>query len=103
MLSLEVVDPGGSLSTVLIATLYRRDTSWRVSWQPATAMAAYKLRQDGYGARPSAGKRLAAAMARRTGIDGDGSNFIIILLVIIRLVFFSNSTFLIRHFKHLHS
>ncbi len=52
-------------------------------------MVAYKLRQDGYGTRPSAGKRLAAAMAQRTGIDGDGSNFIIILLVIIRLVFFS--------------
>ncbi len=46
------------------------------------------MRQDSYGARPSAGKRLAAAMAQRTGIDGDRSNFVIILLVIIRLVFF---------------
>jgi hypothetical protein len=41
MLSLEVLGPGGSLSTVLIATLYRRDASWRVSWQAATATAAY--------------------------------------------------------------
>jgi hypothetical protein len=32
-----------------------------------------KLRQDSYDARPSAGKRLAAALAERTGIDGDGS------------------------------
>jgi hypothetical protein len=41
MLSLEVVGPGGSLSTALIATPYGRDASWRVSWQPATATAAY--------------------------------------------------------------
>ncbi len=40
MLSLEVVGPGGSLSTALIATPYRRDASWRESWQAATAMAA---------------------------------------------------------------
>ncbi len=40
MLSLVVVGPGGSLSTVLIATPYRRDASWRVSWQAATATAA---------------------------------------------------------------
>jgi hypothetical protein len=40
MLSLEVMGPGGSLSTVLIATPYRRDASWRVSWQAATATAA---------------------------------------------------------------
>ncbi len=31
-----------------------------------------QLRQDDYGARPSAGKRLAAAMAVRTGFVGDG-------------------------------
>ncbi len=41
MLPLEVVGPGGSLSTALIATPYERDASWRVSWQPATAAAAY--------------------------------------------------------------
>jgi hypothetical protein len=41
MLPLEVVGPGGSLSTVLIATPYRRDASRRVSWQAATATAAY--------------------------------------------------------------
>ncbi len=35
-----------------------------------------KLRQDGYGARPSAGKWLAAALAERTGFDGDGSQFL---------------------------
>jgi hypothetical protein len=72
MLSLEVMGPGGSLSTALIATPYRRDASRRVSWQAATATAAYKLRPDDYGARPSAGKRLAAATAERTGFIGDG-------------------------------
>ena len=41
MLPLEVVRPGGSLSTALIATPYRRDASRRVSWQAATATAAY--------------------------------------------------------------
>ncbi len=52
-------------------------------------MAAHKLRQDGYGgARPLAGKRLAAALAERTGFDGDGSNYYPILPVIIRLVYF---------------
>ncbi len=71
MLSLEVMGPGGSLSTMLIATPYRRDASWRVSWQAATATAAYMLRQDDYGACPSAGKRLAAATAKRTGFVGD--------------------------------
>ncbi len=81
MLSLEVVGPGGSLSTALIATPYRRDASWRVSWQAATAMAAHKLRKDGYGgACPSAGKRLAAALAERTGFDGDGSKTILFYL-----------------------
>ncbi len=75
MLSLEVVGPGGSLSAVLIATPYKRDASWRVSWQAATATAAHKLRQDSYGARPSAGKRLAAALAEWTGFDGEGSKF----------------------------
>jgi hypothetical protein len=39
MLPLEVVGPGGSLSTALIATPYWRDASWRVSWQAATATA----------------------------------------------------------------
>jgi hypothetical protein len=71
MLSLEVVGPGGSLSTVLVATPYRRDASRRVSWQAITATAAHKLRRDDYGARPLAGKRLAAATAERTGFVGD--------------------------------
>jgi hypothetical protein len=73
MLSLEVMVPGGSLSMVLIATPYRRDACRRVSWQAVTPTAAYKLRQDDYGARPSAGKRLAAATAEQTGFVGDGS------------------------------
>ncbi len=73
MLSLEVVGPGGSLSTVLVAMPYRRDASWRVSWQATTATAAYvQLRPDDYGAPPSAGERLAAATTERTGFVGDG-------------------------------
>jgi hypothetical protein len=41
MLSLEVVGPGDGLSTVLSATPYWRDVSWRVSWQAVMVMAAY--------------------------------------------------------------
>ncbi len=41
MLPLEVMGPGGSLSTVLVATPYWRNASWRVSWQAALATAAY--------------------------------------------------------------
>jgi hypothetical protein len=40
MLSLKVTGPGGSLSTVLIATPYWRDASRKESWQAAMAMAA---------------------------------------------------------------
>jgi hypothetical protein len=40
MLSLEVTGPGGSLSTVLIATPYWRDASRKESWQAAMVMAA---------------------------------------------------------------
>ncbi len=40
MLPLEVMGPGGSLSTELIATPYGRDASWRVSWQAASMTAA---------------------------------------------------------------
>jgi hypothetical protein len=41
MLPLEVVGPGGSLSTVLVATPHWRDASRRVSWQAATATVVY--------------------------------------------------------------
>jgi hypothetical protein len=41
MLSLEVIGLGGGLSTVLIATPYWRDASWRVSWRAAMATVAY--------------------------------------------------------------
>jgi hypothetical protein len=41
MLSLDVVGPGDSLSTVLIATPYWRDASWRESWQAVTATVAH--------------------------------------------------------------
>ncbi len=71
MLSLEVMGPGDSLSTELIATPYGRDASWRGSWQAVTMTAASSATDD-YGARPSAGKRLAAATAERTSFAGDG-------------------------------
>ncbi len=54
MLPLEVVGPGGSLSTALIAMPYWRDASRRVSWQAAKATAEFSC-DPGYGARPSAG------------------------------------------------
>jgi hypothetical protein len=61
MLPLEVVGPGGSLSTVLIATPYWRDASWRVSWQAATATAG------------SSCDRTATARVHRLGTAGSGS------------------------------
>ncbi len=56
MLSLEVMGPGGSLSTVLIAAPYRRDASRRVSWQAATATAAYRC-----------DRKMTAALVHRLG------------------------------------
>ncbi len=41
MLSLEVVGPGDGLSKAPTATPYRRDATWRVSWQAVTVTAAY--------------------------------------------------------------
>ncbi len=69
MLPLEVVGPGGSLSTVLIATPYWRDASRRVSWRAATATAGSSC--DGYGTHPSAGDG-RRWRRRRTGFFGDG-------------------------------
>ncbi len=60
MLPLEVVVPGGSLSTALTATPYWRDASWRVSWQAATATAV-----------PSC-DRTATALVHRLGTAGGG-------------------------------
>jgi hypothetical protein len=55
MLSLEVVGPGDSLSTVLIATPYLRDARLSVSWQAVTVTAAYNC------------DRTAAALLHRLG------------------------------------
>jgi hypothetical protein len=60
MLPLEVVGPGGSLSTALIATPYRRDASRRVSWQAATATAG------------SGCDRTSTALVHRLGTAGGG-------------------------------
>jgi hypothetical protein len=60
MLPLEVVGPGGSLSTVLIVTPYWRDASRRVSWQAATATAG------------SSCDRTATALVHRLGTAGGG-------------------------------
>ncbi len=76
MLPLEVVGPGGSLSTVTIAAPYGRDAR-RESWQAATATEGGGAWQGGgggdeCGARPSAGEWLAAEAAGRTSFVGDG-------------------------------
>jgi hypothetical protein len=63
MLSLEVVGPGGSLSTVLIATPYWRDASGVL----AGCDGGIQLRLDGGGPSSSAGERLAAATAELIG------------------------------------
>jgi hypothetical protein len=72
MLPMELMGPGGSLSTVLIATPYWRDASRKVSWQAAMAAAAYSCDRTTTAASPSAGKRLAAVAAEQTGFVGDG-------------------------------
>jgi hypothetical protein len=59
-LPLEMGGPGGSLSTVLIATPYWRDASRRVSWQAATATAV------------SSCDRTATALVHRLGMTGGG-------------------------------
>jgi hypothetical protein len=88
MLPLEVVGPEGSLSTAIIAAPYGRDAS-RESWQAATATEGggawhggdggeensrnfVQLRPDECGARPSAGGRLEAEAAERTGFVDEG-------------------------------
>ncbi len=77
MLPLEVVGPGGSLSTTLIATPYRRDASRRESWQTATvATAAYSCDRTTAALVHRLGsswrrQRLAVAAAERTGFVGD--------------------------------
>jgi hypothetical protein len=89
MLPLEVVGPGGSLSTALIAAPMDetaveegpgRRLRRRKAEEPGTAAmaarrivatSAVQLRPDDCGARPSAGERLAAEAAERTGFVGD--------------------------------
>jgi hypothetical protein len=71
MLPLEVVGPGGSLSTALIATPYWRDASRRVSWQAATATAESSCDQTA----TALVHRLVTAgggSGGRTGFVGDG-------------------------------
>jgi hypothetical protein len=90
MLPLEVVGPGGSLSTALIAAPCGRDASRRVSWQTATATEGGGAWHGGDGGEENsrnfrgtvatgrlrrsslAGERLAAEAAERTGFVGDG-------------------------------
>jgi hypothetical protein len=69
MLSLEVVGPGGSLSTVLIATPYWQDASGVLAGGKGDS--GIQLRQDGGSAPSSAGERLVAATAERIDFDGD--------------------------------
>jgi hypothetical protein len=68
MLPLEVVGPGGSLSTVLIATPRQLESVLADGYGDG----GIQLRPDDNGARPSAGERLAAATAEWTGFVGDG-------------------------------
>ncbi len=69
MLSLEVMGPGGSLSTKLIATPYGRDASWRVSWQAVTTTAASsatrRLRRSSIGWEAAGGGNGGADQFRR--------------------------------------
>jgi hypothetical protein len=70
MLSLEVVGPGDGLSTVPSATPYWRYASWRVSWQAATATAAYSC--DRAVAALLLGWGTAGGGGAAPALDGDG-------------------------------
>jgi hypothetical protein len=90
MLSLEVVGPGGSLSTKLIATPYGRDASWRVSWQAVTTTAASsatgRLQRSSIGWEAAGGGNGGAdQLRRRRSLN---------LFILIRLVFVLYSAFL---------
>ncbi len=73
MLPLEVVGPGGSLSTAGAD----RHALWARRQLESVLAAGYgdggiQLRPGDYGARSLAGERLAAATAERTSFVGDG-------------------------------
>jgi hypothetical protein len=77
MLPLEVVGPGGSLSTVLIATPYWRDASRKESWQAAAATAATAMVTDSCDQTAAAlvlrlGSRWWRQQQSGIGFDDDG-------------------------------
>jgi hypothetical protein len=88
MLSLEVVGPGYGLSTAPSATPYWRDASWRVSWQAATATAAYSCDRAvaaphfGWGAAGGGDGGVAPAL---TAMGSRFQDFLVIRLVSFRL------------------
>ncbi len=71
MLPFEVVGPGGSLSTVLIAMPYWRDASRRVSWQVAKATAGFSCDRTATALLIGWGRQ-AVASEERTDFVGDG-------------------------------
>jgi hypothetical protein len=80
-LPLEVVGPGGSLSTLLVATPYWQDASRR--WT-AMATAANKIRLDNGGTHLLAGGRLI------TGVDFKLCDYHIIYLIFLNILPYSN-------------
>jgi hypothetical protein len=72
MPSLEVVGPGDGLSTVPSATPYWRDASWRVSWQAATATAAYSCDRAVAALLLRLGNGWLWRRRSATALDGDG-------------------------------
>ncbi len=72
LLPLEVVGPGGSLSTVLITTPYWRDASRRGSWQAAMATAESRFATGRLRHSSIVWGRQAVAAEERTGFVGDG-------------------------------
>jgi hypothetical protein len=61
MLPLEVVGPGSSLSTLLVATAYWRNASRRMSWHRHNDDGNIQLQPDSGGACLRAGGQLMAA------------------------------------------
>jgi hypothetical protein len=72
MLPLEVMGPGGSLSTVLVTTPYWWDASRRVSWQATKATAAYSCDRTMAALVHRLGSGWRRQTAEWTGFDSDG-------------------------------
>jgi hypothetical protein len=82
MLPLDVMGPGGSLSTVLIVMSYCRDASWRESWQAATTMMADSCDRTAAVLVLWLGSNWRRQQWSSIGFDDDGFLILIVFIVL---------------------